>query len=156
MAVFRIEKTRDYTVMANHHLKNRDLSLKAKGLMSVILSLPDDWDYTLKGLAFISKEGVDAIRDAIRELEGAGYVVRSRTRNERGQLGGAEYVIYEQPQLPPMPDNPTQANNEPHNPIQNKASQPTLSAPALEPPILDAPILDFSTQASLYWRTQRN
>ena len=69
MAVFRVERTRDYTVMSNHHLKNRSLSLKAKGLLSVMLSLPDEWDYTLRGLAAISKEGVDAIREAIRELE---------------------------------------------------------------------------------------
>lgn len=86
MAVFRVERTRDYTVMSNHHLKNRLLSLKAKGLLSVMLSLPDEWDYTLRGLAAISKEGVDAIREAIRELEDAGYIVRSRGRNEKGQL----------------------------------------------------------------------
>ena len=98
MAVFRVERTRDYTVMSNHHLKNRLLSLKAKGLLSVMLSLPDEWDYTLRGLAAISKEGVDAIREAIRELEDAGYIVRSRGRNEKGQLSGTEYVIYEHPQ----------------------------------------------------------
>ena len=98
MAVFRVERTRDYTVMSNHHLKNRSLSLKAKGLLSVMLSLPDEWDYTLRGLAAISKEGVDAIREAIRELEDAGYIVRSRGRNEKGQLSGTEYVIYEHPQ----------------------------------------------------------
>lgn len=73
MAVFRVEKTRDYTVMANHHLKNRNLTLKAKGLLSVMLSLPDDWDFTLKGLARINREGIDAIREGIRELEQAGY-----------------------------------------------------------------------------------
>ena len=98
MAVFRVERTRDYTVMSNHHLKNRSLSLKAKGLLSVMLSLPDEWDYTLRGLAAISREGVDAIREAIRELEEAGYIVRSRGRNEKGQLSGTEYVIYEHPQ----------------------------------------------------------
>ena len=65
MAVFRVERTRDYTVMSNHHLKKRSLSLKAKGLLSVMLSLPDEWDYTLRGLAAISREGVDAIREAI-------------------------------------------------------------------------------------------
>ena len=91
MAVFRIEKTRDYTVMANHHLKSRELTLKAKGLMSVLLSLPDDWDYTLAGLARISREGVDAIREAVKELERAGYVIRNRVRNEKGQLTDTEY-----------------------------------------------------------------
>ena len=110
MAVFRVERTRDYTVMSNHHLKNRSLSLKAKGLLSVMLSLPDEWDYTLRGLAAISREGVDAIREAIRELEDAGYIVRSRGRNEKGQLSGTEYVIYEHPQQSadaPVLDNPT-------------------------------------------------
>ena len=111
MAVFRVERTRDYTVMSNHHLKKRSLSLKAKGLLSVMLSLPDEWDYTLRGLAAISKEGVDAIREAIRELEDAGYIVRSRGRNEKDQLSGTEYVIYEHPQQradAPVLDNPTQ------------------------------------------------
>ena len=100
MAVFRIEKTRDYTVMSNHHLKNKNLTLKAKGLLSVMLSLPETWDYTLKGLAIINREGVDAIREAVRELEKAGYIVRTRVRNAKGQLTGTEYVIYEQPQAP--------------------------------------------------------
>ena len=100
MAVFRVEKTRDYTVMANHHLKNRNLTLKAKGLLSVMLSLPDDWDFTLKGLARINREGINAIREGIRELEQAGYVMRHRVRDERGKLRGNEYVIYERPQLP--------------------------------------------------------
>ena len=79
MAVFRVERIKDYTVMSNHHLRNKNLSLKAKGLLSQMLSLPDDWDYTLKGLAAINKESVDAIRTAIWELEDAGYVVRTRT-----------------------------------------------------------------------------
>ena len=79
MAVFRAEKTKDYTIMSNHHLKDRRLSLKAKGLLSMMLSLPKEWDYTLKGLARISREGVDAIREAVRELEQAGYVAVSYT-----------------------------------------------------------------------------
>ena len=77
MAVFRIEKTRDYTVMANHHLRNKALSLKAKGLLSLMLSLPEDWDYTLAGLSYINREKIDAIRAAVRELERAGYIQRS-------------------------------------------------------------------------------
>ena len=76
MAVFRIERTRDYTVMSNHHLRNANLSLKAKGLLSMMLSLPEDWNYTTRGLAKICKEGVDAIGAALRELERAGYIVR--------------------------------------------------------------------------------
>ncbi len=131
MAVFRIEKTRDYTVMANHHLRNRDLTLKAKGLMSVMLSLPDDWDYTLKGLAHISREGVDAIREAVRELERAGYIIRTRVRNEKGQLTVTEYVIYEQPRKP-------EAVTE--SPVSDS---PVLEKPILENPTLDNPALDF-------------
>ena len=98
MAVFRVERIKDYTVMSNHHLRNKNLSLKAKGLLSQMLSLPDDWDYTLKGLAAINKESVDAIRTAIWELEDTGYVVRTRVRDERGCLRGCDYYVYEYPQ----------------------------------------------------------
>ena len=99
MAVFRVEKNSGYTVMSNHHLRNRALSLKAKGLLSQMLSLPEDWDYTLQGLARINRESIDAIRQAIRELEQAGYIQRSRERDEKGRLRGADYVIFE---LPPF------------------------------------------------------
>ena len=102
MAVFRIEKTRDYTVMSNHHLRNTDLSLKTKGLLSLMLSLPEEWDYTTKGLARICKDGVDSICAGVRELEDHGYVVRERVRNANGQLGAIEYTILEQPR-PPEP-----------------------------------------------------
>ena len=136
MAVFRVEKTRDYTVMANHHLKNRDLTLKAKGLLSVMLSLPDDWDFTLKGLARINREGIDAIREGIRELEQAGYVMRHRVRDERGKLRGNEYVIYERPQLPasdcPAQEKPALENPTLDNPTQEN---PTLEKPTLENPM---------------------
>ena len=84
MAVFRVERNKGYTVMSNHHLRNKELSLKAKGLLSQMLSLPEDWDYTLKGLSLINREKIDAIREAIRELERAGYIVRSRERDENG------------------------------------------------------------------------
>ena len=94
MAVFRVEKNSGYTVMSNHHLRNRALSLKAKGLLSQMLSLPEDWDYTLQGLARINRESIDAIRQAIRELEQAGYIQRSRERDEKGRLRGADYVIF--------------------------------------------------------------
>lgn len=76
--VFRVQKTKDFTVMSNHHLKNKDLSLRSKGLLSFMLSLPEDWDYSLKGLATLNKEGIDAIRSAINELEAFGYIERSR------------------------------------------------------------------------------
>ena len=98
MAVFRIERTKDYTVMSNHHLRNRTLSLKAKGLLSMMLSLPDDWNYTTRGLAKICKESVDAIGGALRELETAGYIVRHQLRDQHGRICDTEYVIYEQPQ----------------------------------------------------------
>ena len=84
MSVFRVEKTKGYTVMSNHHLRNHALSLKAKGLLSQMLSLPDDWDYTLQGLAQINKESIDAIREAVRDLERAGYIKRSRAHRVRG------------------------------------------------------------------------
>ena len=103
MAVFRVEKNSGYTVMSNHHLRNRALSLKAKGLLSQMLSLPEDWDYTLQGLARINRESIDAIRQAIRELEQAGYIQRSRERDEKGRLRGADYVIFELPQPVPRP-----------------------------------------------------
>ena len=111
MAVFRIERTRDYTVMSNHHLRNANLSLKAKGLLSMMLSLPEDWNYTTRGLAKICKEGVDAIGTALRELEDAGYIVRHKLRDRQGRISDTEYVIYEQPQLrKPDTDSPDTEN----------------------------------------------
>ena len=100
MAVFRIEKTRDYTVMSNYHLRDMSLSLKAKGLLSLMLSLPENWDYTMKGLARICKVGIDSISGGIRELEAHGYLIRSRVRSANGQLGSIEYTILEQPKAP--------------------------------------------------------
>ena len=120
MAVFRVEKNRGYTVMSNHHLRNKDLSLKAKGL----LSLPEDWDFTLKGLSLINREQIDAIRAAVKELEQAGYIVRSRELDSQGRLRRADYIIYEQPQ--PVPDSPTLEN-------------PTLDNPTLEKPTQEKP-----------------
>ena len=131
MAVFRVERNKGYTVMSNHHLRNKELSLKAKGLLSQMLSLPEDWDYTLKGLSLINREKIDAIREAIKELERAGYIVRSRERDEKGRLRGADYVIFEQPQ-PPTPDLPTLENPTLDNPTQEK---PMLEKPTLENPM---------------------
>jgi len=122
MAVFRIEKTQNYTVMSNHHLRNTTLSLKAKGLLSQMLSLPEAWDFTLAGLSHINRESVDAIRTAVQELERAGYITRSRERKENGRYGGAEYIIREQPPEDFTPDNtfnvPTQTEPISQNPIQ--------------------------------------
>ena len=122
MAVFRIERTRDYTVMSNHHLRDKALSLKSKGLLSMMLSLPEDWNYTTRGLAKICKEGVDAIGGALRELESAGYIVRHQMRDRQGRICDTEYVIYEQPQ-PKAPDTP----------------QPDTASPDTENPYLDDP-----------------
>ena len=133
MSVFRVEKNKGYTVMSNHHLRNHTLSLKAKGLLSQMLSLPDDWDYTLQGLAQINKESIDAIREAVRELERAGYIERSRERDERGCLRGTVYTIYEQPHTEPTSEEPAQA-------------LPTLDNPTLEKPMLDKPTLENPTQ----------
>ena len=132
MAVFRIEKTRDYTVMANHHLRNTALSLKAKGLLSLMLSLPEDWDYTTKGLARICRDGVDSICATVRELEDAGYIIRERVRNANGRLGSIEYTILEQPRPPePKPGKP-----ERENPVQVK---PVLDSPVLGKPEQENP-----------------
>ena len=127
MAVFRIEKTRDYTVMSNHHLRNTALSLKAKGLLSLMLSLPEGWDYTTKGLARICKDGVDSICAGVRELEEHGYVIRQRVRNPNGQLGAIEYTILEQPRPPePKPQKPERENPVLDNPEQ---AYPVLEEP---------------------------
>lgn len=138
MAVFRVEKTRDYTVMANHHLRNTELSLKAKGLLSLMLSLPEEWDYTTKGLARICKDGVDSICAGVRELEDHGYVVRERIRNPNGQLGAIEYTILEQPRTSePKRENPVQAN------------------PALDYPVLGKPEQENPAQLNTY-RTNKD
>lgn len=111
MAVFRIERNKNYTVMSNYHLRDKSISLKAKGLLSQMLSLPEEWDYTLSGLACINKESKDAIRTAINELEQAGYIRRHQTRNERGGFAANEYVIYERPVLEePSSEHPTTGN----------------------------------------------
>lgn len=129
MAVFRIEKTRDYTVMSNHHLRNTNLSLKAKGLLSLMLSLPENWDYTTKGLAHICKDGVDSICAGVRELEEQGYVIRERVRNPNGQLGAIEYTILEQPR-----------------PLERE--KPERENPVLDNPILGSPVLEEPEQGN--------
>ena len=108
MAVFRVERSRDYTVMSNYHLKDKRLTLKSKGLLSQMLSLPDDWDYTLSGLSVINRESKDAIRSALNELEAAGYIRRRQTTDASGKFSSNEYIIYERPEEPePSSENPT-------------------------------------------------
>ena len=133
MAVFRVERNKGYTVMSNHHLRNRALSLKAKGLLSQMLSLPEDWDYTLAGLSFINRESIDAIRTAVWELEKAGYITRRQGRDEKGKMTAIEYTIYEQPQTPPEPKSPVLEN-------------PTADNPVLENPTTDNPTSENPTQ----------
>ncbi len=127
MAVFRIEKNRYFTVMSNYHLRDVELSLKAKGLLSLMLSLPEDWDYTTKGLACICKDGVDSITSALKELESHGYLTRQHTRYGNGRLGDITYTIHERPVEPeakkekeeaPEPGEPEQEKPERENPRQ--------------------------------------
>ena len=132
MAVFRVERNRGYTVMSNHHLRNKELSLKAKGLLSQMLSLPEDWDNTLAGLSLINKESIDAIRTAIWELEKTGYITRRQGRDERGKMTAIEYTIYEQPQ-PPELDSPILEN-------------PTSAKPSLDFPTTGKPTTENPTQ----------
>ena len=136
MAVFRVERNKGYTVMSNHHLRNKELTLKAKGLLSQMLSLPEDWDYTLAGLSQINRESIDAIRTAVWELEKAGYIKRRQGRDEKGKMTAIEYTIYEQPQppddTPPGLDNPTLENPTPGNPI---LENPTPGKPTTENPM---------------------
>ena len=131
MAVFRVERNTGYTVMSNHHLRNKELSLKAKGLLSQMLSLPEDWDYTLAGLSYINRESIDAIRTAVWELEKAGYITRRQGRDEKGKMTAIEYTIYEQPQ-PPALDCPVLENPTVDNPI---LENPTADNPTSENPM---------------------
>jgi hypothetical protein len=146
MAVFRVEKTRDYTVMSNHHLRNTELSLKAKGLLSLMLSLPENWDYTTKGLSRICKDGIDSINSGVKELEANGYVIRRRLRNEKGQLTTIEYTIFEQPQSLDTTD----VSHKGENPILDKQVQekPILENPIFDKPKQDEPILEKPHQLS--------
>ena len=143
MAVFRIDKTKDYTVMANHHLRNKTLSLKAKGLLSLMLSLPDNWDYTTKGLAMICKDGVDSICSTVRELESAGYIQRRRIRDGHGRLAEIEYTILEhpaEPEISPKRENPVLENPEQVEPEQEKPEQ--------EKPEQEKPVALLNTKKS--------
>jgi hypothetical protein len=137
MAVFRVEKNKNYTVMCNHHLKDKSLTLKSKGLLSVILSLPDEGNYTTRGLAAICKEGVDCIGASLRELETAGYLERNQLRDDRGRITDTEYVIYEFPQDKPPKDPNT---GKPDSPLPHTAS------PHTENPYMDEPDTEMTAQ----------
>lgn len=126
MSVFRINKTQNYTVMSNHHFKEKKMSLKAKGLLSLMLSLPDDWDYSISGLATLSKDGKDSIMSALAELEKFGYLTRTRLTNEKGQFAGVEYNIFEVPQPKnPVSEKPNEDNENAGN--ANAENRPQLN-----------------------------
>lgn len=107
MGVIRVEHNANYTTMSNRHLRDERLSLRAIGLMSKMLSLPDDWDYTVGGLASIVKEGRDAVRKALMELEAAGYLVREQGRSAGGNFAANDYTLYEEPQALPLTEKPS-------------------------------------------------
>lgn len=142
MAVYRVERTRDYTVMSNHHLKDTSLSLKAKGLLSLMLSLPDDWNFNMRGLSSICKEGLEAIGNALKELEKAGYMVRNQLRGANGRITDTEYIIYERPQEPAPagpdtagPDTPPPDTTLPY-PGNPDMVEPDMADPSAENPAL--------------------
>ena len=142
MAVYRVERTRDYTVMSNHHLKDTSLSLKAKGLLSLMLSLPDDWNFNMRGLSSICKEGLEAIGNALKELEKAGYMVRNQLRGANGRITDTEYIIYERPQEPAPadpdtagPDTPPPDTTLPY-PGNPDVVEPDMADPSAENPAL--------------------
>ena len=155
MAVFRVERNKGYTVMSNHHLRNKDLSLKAKGLLSQMLSLPENWDYTLKGLSLINRESIDAIRTAVWELEKAGYITRQQNRDGKGKMADMIYTIYEQPQPRPeaaekeqpglenpVLENPTSDNPTSENPVSGNPMQLNKDISSKEKSITDVSITD--------------
>lgn len=112
MSVFRVHKSNNYTVMSNYHFKEKEMSLKAKGLLSLMLSLPDTWNYSVAGLVSLSKDGKDSVMSALAELEKFNYLTRKRVQNDKGQFAGIEYHIFELPQgqnpvaEKPISDNP--------------------------------------------------
>ena len=127
MAVYRVSKTRDFTTMSNHHLKNRKLSLKAKGMLSQILSFPDNWEFSLRGLATLSTDGLESTRSAISELEKAGYIIRKQSRRENGSFSKIEYTIFEVPQSAiPSSDSPHTGNPNTANPAAVKPKSENL------------------------------
>ena len=132
MAVFRVNKNKTYTVMSNYHLKDRELSCKACGLLSKMLSLPEEWDYTTRGLAAICKDGVDAIGSALKELENRGYLVRNRLRDSKGKISDVEYIIYEKPQKP-LPNTDSPDTDYPHT------ENPDMDNPDTDFPCLENP-----------------
>lgn len=151
MESFEINYLKGYTITPNTHQRDKSISLKAKGLLSQMFSLPDSWDYTLKGLAHINREGIDAIRAAIRELEQAGYIIRERVRDEKGMLRGTKYKVYAEPRRPvsgyptlenPTLDNPAQDLPTQAEPTQENPTQLNIDTRNKEPSITDPVTID--------------
>ena len=136
MAVFRVEKTHSYTVMANHLLRDERLGLKSKGLLSVILSLPDDWHISIEGMTQFSSDGKDAIRSAIRELTDAGYITRDQTHSEAGTFSGYEYTIHETPVDSPSSGFPTMEKPTTENPTTENPTLRNTEELSTIPPIV--------------------
>ena len=129
MGVFRVNKNRNYTVMSNVHLRDKALPLKAKGLLSLMLSLPEDWDYSMRGLAKLSADGLDSTRAAVKALERSGYVVRRQLYDSRGRFSNNEYTVFEipQPSSPssdlPLTGKPSTEKSPSDAPLSEKPSQ---------------------------------
>ena len=128
MSTFRVNKNVNYTVMSNHHLQDKRLSLKAKGLLSYMLSLPDDWDYSLKGLTTGCRDGIDSVRSAVHELEDGGYLCRSKVRDARGRIIDYNYEVFELPQKKQIEKRPAPVPNSP------SSENPMSGFPTLENP----------------------
>lgn len=140
----RVEKTKNYTVMSNYHFKEKDMSLKAMGLLSLILNLPDTWEYTIEGLSHITKDGVDSIRSALKELERFGYLERERVRNSNGTLSGSEYIIHEYP-IDTSDKNMEKPNVVEPEKTECENTELTSEKPNVEKPILENPTLENPT-----------
>ena len=143
---FDIEQVKGYTIMPNYHQRDRTLSIKAKGILSQMFSLPEGWDYTLRGLAYLNTDGIDSMRSGIRELERAGYIERRRTRDEHGNLRGTVYKVYAVPRKPtseaPTLENPTLVNPAKDVPVQANPTQLNIDITSTEESNTDLSSID--------------
>ena len=157
MPVFRVDKSRDFTVVANCVFKDRSLSAKAKGILVEMLSLPESWDYTLKGLTTLFSDGIDSIRQGINELEKHGYIVRERKRDAKGRLGGMEYVIYETPHIVQEEDQTSQSveNFAPESP-EPTTEKPMQDSSAEEMPTVYKEINKYNKNKSMTFEINKN